>query len=210
MISPGPADSAGTRSSASVMKSSPSWPLSHGAVGAAPADALALGDRAVAHAADRQAPEVRGGVEVRDHRLQRMVGLVARRRDVLEQQVEERLEAVARHRRVEARPAALGVRVDDGEAELVLVGVEVEEQVLDHAQHLADPGVRAVDLVDVEDHRQAALERLAQDEARLRQRALGGVDEQEDGVDHRRGCARPRRRSRRGPGVSTMLIFTPL
>ena len=63
--------------------------------------------------------------------------------------------------------------------------VEVEEQVLDHAQHLADARVGAVDLVDVEDHRQPRLERLAQDEARLRQRALGRVDEQQHGVDHR-------------------------
>ena len=42
-----------------------------------------------------------------------------------------------------------------------------------------------VDLVDDEDHRQLQLERLAQHEARLGQRALAGVDQQQHAVDHR-------------------------
>ena len=42
-----------------------------------------------------------------------------------------------------------------------------------------------VDLVDHEDDRQLARERLAQHEPGLRQRPLGGVDEQDDAVDHR-------------------------
>jgi hypothetical protein len=48
-----------------------------------------------------------------------------------------------------------------------------------------DPGVGPVDLVDDEDHRQPRLERLAQHEARLRQRPLARVDEEEHAVDHR-------------------------
>ena len=67
----------------------------------------------------------------------------------------------------------------------MLVGVEVEEQLLHLVDDLGDAGVGAVDLVDHEDHRQARLERLAQHEAGLRQRALAGVDEQEHAVDHR-------------------------
>ena len=75
--------------------------------------------------------------------------------------------------------------VDDREVELVDVGVEVEEQLLDLVDHLGDAGVGPVDLVDHEDHRQPGLERLAQHEAGLRQRALGGVDQQQHAVDHR-------------------------
>ena len=44
--------------------------------------------------------------------------------------------------------------------------------------------VAAVDLVDDDDDGEAELEALAEDEARLRQRALGGVDEQERAVGH--------------------------
>ena len=75
--------------------------------------------------------------------------------------------------------------VDDREVELVDVGVEVEEQLLDVVDDLGDAGVGPVDLVDDEDHRQLRLERLAQHEAGLGQRPLGGVDEQQHAVDHR-------------------------
>ena len=43
----------------------------------------------------------------------------------------------------------------------------------------------AVDLVDHEHDRHVGVERLAQHEAGLRQRTLGGVDQQHDAVDHR-------------------------
>ena len=94
------------------------------------------------------------------------------------------------------RPAAVGRplhrrralarhAVDDREVELVDVGIEVEEQLLDVVDDLGDPGVGTVDLVDDEDHRQLRLERLAQHEAGLRQRPLRRVDEQQHAVDHR-------------------------
>ena len=78
-----------------------------------------------------------------------------------------------------------GVAVDDRELDLLLVGVEVEEQLEHLVDDLADARVGPVDLVHDQDHGQARLERLAQDEARLRQRALAGVDQQQHAVDHR-------------------------
>ena len=48
-----------------------------------------------------------------------------------------------------------------------------------------DARVGPVDLVDDDDRREPALERLAQHEPRLRQRPLGRVDEQHHAVDHR-------------------------
>ena len=86
---------------------------------------------------------------------------------------------------VQRGDAGLGVAVDDRELDLLLVGVEVEEQLVDLVDDLRDARVGPVDLVDDEDHRQLRLERLAQHEARLRQRPLGGVDEQQHAVDHR-------------------------
>ncbi|CAH0223065.1 hypothetical protein SRABI128_02247 [Microbacterium sp. Bi128] len=47
-----------------------------------------------------------------------------------------------------------------------------------------DPRVGAVGLVDQEDHRQVRGEGLTQHEAGLGQRALRGVDEEDDAVDH--------------------------
>jgi hypothetical protein len=158
------------------------------AVGAAPGDLLAASDDAVAHARDRDAAQIRGGVEVGDQRLQRVPLLVLRRRDVLDDQVQQRSEVLALDAFGHRRPAVLGVGVDDRELDLGLVGAEVEEQLVDLVDDLADAGVGAVDLVDHEDHRQPRLQRLAQHEARLRQRALGGVDEQQHAVDHRQAA----------------------
>ena len=66
------------------------------------------------------------------------------------------------------------------------VGVveQVEEQLVGLVHHLGDPGVAAVHLVDDEDDRHVAVQRLAQHEPRLRQRALRCVDEQHHAVDH--------------------------
>ena len=84
-----------------------------------------------------------------------------------------------------ARRAGAGAGVEDGKVELLFGRVEVDEQVVDLVQHFLDPRVRAVDLVDDDDRRQPALERLAQHEPGLRQRPFGGVDEQQHAVDHR-------------------------
>jgi hypothetical protein len=76
-------------------------------------------------------------------------------------------------------------RVDDRELDLLCGRVEIEEELVDLVHDLFDACVGAVDLVHDEDDRQARFECLAQDEARLRQRSLGGVDEQQHAVDHR-------------------------
>jgi hypothetical protein len=65
------------------------------AVSPAPGHRLTAADGAVAHAADRYAAHVGGGVEVGDVGLKRHVGVVLGRRDMLDQQVEQRLEAGA-------------------------------------------------------------------------------------------------------------------
>ena len=111
--------------------------------------------------------------------------LVLGRRDRLEQHLEQRLADRRRGRRtVSAGPAGSRVAVDDRELDLALVGIEVEEQLVDLVDDLLDPRVRPVDLVDDEDHPQARLEGLAQDEPRLRQRPLARVDEQQHAVHH--------------------------
>ena len=125
------------------------------------------------------------GVEVGHQSLQGRLGVAARRRDPLDQRREERREVVAPRLGVERRPPLSGGGVDDRELDLLLVGVQVEEERVDGVDDLAEPGVGPVHLVDDEDQRQPPLERLAEHEARLRQRPLGGVDQQQHPVDHR-------------------------
>ena len=90
----------------------------------------------------------------------------------------------------DARPA-LARGVDDREVERVLavrLVEQVHEQLVGLVDDLGDAGVAAVDLVDHEDDGHVGVERLAQHEAGLRERALGGVDQQHDAVDHRQAA----------------------
>jgi hypothetical protein len=76
-------------------------------------------------------------------------------------------------------------RVEHGELELLLAGIEVDEQIVDLVQDLLNARIRPVDLVDDDDRRQLPLESLAQHEPGLRQWSFRGVDQQQHAVHHR-------------------------
>ncbi len=116
--------------------------------------------------------------------LQRMAFLVDGRRNVREQCFEERAQIVGQVVRGRSCATCSGVAIDDRELDLGLVGIEIEEQLVDLVDHRLDSRIGPVDLVDDEDHGQSSFECLAQDEPRLRQRALARVDEQQHAVHH--------------------------
>ena len=100
---------------------------------------------------------------------------VRRRGNTLEQHVEKRLQIVRQLVGLGARTTLTRVAVDDRELDLRLVRVKIEKEFVHLVHDSLDARVRAVDLVHHEDHRQVRLERLAQDEARLRQRPFARV-----------------------------------
>ena len=121
--------------------------------------------------------------------LQRLLGIEDRCGDRVDERAEEWLEVfflghAAVGGTLERCTPSLGAGVDDREVDLLLGGVEVEEELIGLVDHLADARVRSIDLVDDEHDGKVLLQRLAQYEARLRERALGCVDEQDDTVDH--------------------------
>ena len=71
------------------------------------------------------------------------------------------------------------------EVELIVVGVQRQEQVEDGFQRLLGLGVGAVDLVDHHDGLQAQLQRLGQHELGLRHHAFGRVHQQHHAIHHR-------------------------
>jgi hypothetical protein len=158
--------------------------LLHRSVGAAPRHLLALADGALVHATHGQASQVGVGGEVGHQRLQGGTLGVLGGGDGVSQHIEERGEVgllgVCRQR----GRAGLPVGVDDREVDLLLVGAQVEEQLVDLVHHLRHARVGAVDLVHHEHHGQAALEGLAQHEARLWQGPFGGVDQQQHAIHH--------------------------
>ena len=78
----------------------------------------------------------------------------------------------------------LGAGVNDREIELLIVRFQLDEKIEDQIEHLVRPRVFAVDLVDDDDRLGLVLERFAQNETRLRLRAIVRVDDQQHAVDH--------------------------
>ena len=139
-------------------------------------------------AQEREPADVGGGVEVRDQSLERVLRVVGRRRHRRQKRLHERAEIGGELIRREAGSALARVRIDDRELDLRLVRVEVEKELVDLVYDRFGPRVAAIDLVDDEHDGQPRLERLAQDEARLREWPLARVDEEQDAVDHRQSA----------------------
>jgi hypothetical protein len=113
-----------------------------------------------------------------------VVRLIIRRGNVREQELPEWTEVRPGGFRIQRGLTGFGVAVDDGEVDLPLVGIEIEEKFVDLVDDFGDTGILAIDLVDDEDDRELAFKGFAEDEAGLRERALRGVYEEEDSIDH--------------------------
>ena len=113
-----------------------------------------------------------------------MAGGVRDGRRDLDEEVEQRLEVRPGFRQVAGGRPQLRVRVDDRELDLVFVGAEVHEQLVDLVEHLPRSGVAAIDLVERDDDRKTPRHGLLEHVARLRERPLRGVDQQQHRVDH--------------------------
>ena len=135
-------------------------------------------------ATDREATRVVVVVEVVDDDLQRRARVPGSRGDVLDDEVEERLEVRVRVGQRRLGDAQLADGVDDGEIGLGFAGLEVAEEIEDLVQDFGRSRVGAVDLVDDDDDRVAELKALSKYEARLRERTFGCVDEEESAVGH--------------------------
>ena len=133
-------------------------------------------------------PHVIAVIEAGDQELQGRVRVVGRGGDGGKNSVEQGGEIPAITLGVGQRNAHLGVGVEHREIQLVLGGVEVDEQVVDFVQDLLDAPVRAVDLVDDHDGREPLLQGLPQDEPGLGERAFGGVHQEHDPVHQVQGA----------------------
>ena len=107
-----------------------------------------------------------------------------RQRDRVQDGVEQGTQILAPALDVGGSGAGLGIGVEHREIELLFLGVEVDEEVVDLVEHFLWARVGAVDLVDDDDRRQVRFERFAEHVSRLRQRAFAGVDQEHDAVHH--------------------------
>src|SRR5207245_2365134 len=179
-----------------------------GAVPVDDGDAVGLADAPVDDAADDEPAHVIVPVEHRDAELEAHRGVEARWRDGGEDRLEERDQRAAGLREVGRRRAGPRVRVEDGELELVLGRVEVDEEVVHLVEDLGRPRVAAVDLVDDDDGREPGLEGLLQHEPGLGSGPSAASTRRSTPSTSVsvRSTSEPKSA---WPGVSTMLMWTP-
>src|SRR5262249_15394181 len=103
--------------------------------------------------------------------------------DVLQYRLEQRLKILAGLLEARGSDSLSGYRVEDRELQLLIVGAQVDVEGVNGIQNLFRPRVLAIDLVDHPYRLEAHLEGLVQHKARRRQRALGGIDQQQHPID---------------------------
>ena len=136
------------------------------------------------HPANGDAPDVVGPVERGHEHLKRLAQFNVRAGDFFQDQVHQRLDAVAGLGRIVGGVAQLRAGEKIGEIGQNVVGAELQEQFEHLIDDLVGPRVGPVDLVDDHDRPQPALKRLRQNEPRLGHRPLGGIDQHQRAVGH--------------------------
>ena len=166
-------------------------------------------DLAALDAANADDADVVAVVERCHAHLERAVHVHRRRRDVLDDRVEQRVHVALAHVGRQARIAMQRRGVDDREVELLLGRAEAIEQV----EGLVHDPVRArtgtVHLVHHDDRLEAHRERFLGHEARLRHRAVHRIDQDQHRVDHRQHAldfAAEVRMSRRVDDVDAVVL----
>ena len=137
---------------------------------------LSSPDAAPEDAADGDGAKVVIVVEGGDEQLEWPLGIRMGRWDMADDGLEEGGEVPRRVVEVRDGVALARRGVEDGKVELVSVGSELEEEVLDGPERLGDVSGGAVDLVDNDDGAQTLGHGGLEDVARLGRRAVHGVD----------------------------------
>ena len=164
-----------------------------------PGHLLALLDTAGVDAKQSNTAEEVGGVQVGNVRLQRGINGSGRLRQDVIDDVEKRLQVLALRNVAIARVlgggnASTAGCVENRQVQQLLgggcgffifqAGGDFQQQVLGLGDNLVNAGIRAVSLVHADNNRQLSFQCLSEHEARLWQRTLGGIDQQNYAVNH--------------------------
>ena len=120
--------------------------------------------------------------------LERAVLPDRRRRNFLENRVQQRRNVHARLLRIQRGRALQRGGVDDGKVQLVVAGAQVREQVERAVDHVVDLGIGSVNLVDDDDGFVSQAQGFAEHECGLRHGAFLGIHQQQDAVHHAEGA----------------------
>ena len=141
-------------------------------------------DAAAFDAADADNAGVAGVIERGDLHSKRRVAIDGGRRDVGDDGFKERGHVTTADVGIVAGVAVQARGVNDGEVELFVGGAEAVKEVKGFVQYPVGTRAGAVDFVDDDDGMQSHVEGFLGDEAGLWHRAIHGVHQQENAVNH--------------------------
>ena len=104
--------------------------------------------------------------------------------DIVDNGLKEWLQVAARHIGLHRGGALPAGAEQHGGIQLLVSGVQVQQQLQTLVHHLVNPLVGAVDLVHHHNHLVAQLQSLGEHKPGLGHGALGGVHQKDDAVDH--------------------------
>ena len=136
------------------------------------------------HATNRNFPDVIISLKRRDDQLQRRVEFTFGRRNFFQNRVHERLKVSALVFHIFLGNARLRRRVNDGEVQLFIVGVELHEKFEHFVVNFIDARFGAVNFIYHDDWLELVLQSFAQDVFGLRHGTFEGVDQKQNAVDH--------------------------
>ena len=141
-------------------------------------------DPAAVDATDADAPDVIVIVNRRNEQLQVSVLIAFGGGNVIKDLFKQRGQILAGDVRVFRSRARATRAIEHRGIELFVVGAEVHEQFEDLVLNFAEPRVGLVDLVDADDDPMIERECPLQNKSRLGHRSLGGVNQEDNAVDH--------------------------
>src|SRR6478609_4942917 len=151
-------------------------------------DRIANLDDAAEDLADRDTADVVAPIDVGHEHVEGLFRLRERRRDVVDDRLEEGSHVLLLLAEVVHHVAVAARAVNDRGVELLLGGIELHQELEHLVVHLGRVRVVAVDLVDDDHDLQAVGERLAVHETGLGLGTVIGVDDQQHAVDHAEGA----------------------
>ena len=147
-------------------------------------DLLVLPDGSPLNAANRNTAYKLIVVNGADQHLEGGLHIRLRGRNIIEYGFKKRLEVRTQIFGVVGADAPAGGAEKHGAVQLLVGGIQINEQIAAFVDDLVNPLVGPVNLVDNHDHPVAQLQGLGQDKAGLGHGALGGVHQKDDAVDH--------------------------
>ena len=149
---------------------------------------LVVVNRTVDNAADGKAAQVVGIVQIRNQHLERHVRIVGRSRQLVDYGFKKRGQILALVIRMVHRHAVAAHCVQHREIQLLVVGAEVDEEIVIFVKNFLDAGVFAIDLINNDHNGKFRLQGLMKNKSGLGERTFRRIHEQNGSACHGQGA----------------------